>query len=307
VPDSKLSVRGVDLGPSVSDEEFFALHEFRTTRFHVVVPECSISGVEFSELLQRKGYRAGTIRLFESTVDALVDRDKPSSPFIKTPLMPNEALATLEQPLQVDSLIVTNGYITYAERLAAGTAPGVLTFGTVNLAVQGIANRLETSAAMVIHAESKFMNSGSLALQMSIPVASKEFSAHYSGSLGAMDLTLLNAFFERAEHLRLKSGSTKEAAFDIDVNAGQARGNVRATYANLETAVLDKMTGTEKGLENRLSSLLLNAFKIRKGSAPNASGLKKTGLVNYTRGPEDEFLQFLWFALRTGILDIISH
>jgi hypothetical protein len=29
--------------------------------------------------------------------------------------------------------------------------------------------------------------------------------------------------------------------------------------------------------------------------------------VNYTRKPDLEFLQFAWFALRTGVMDIISH
>jgi hypothetical protein len=35
-------------------------------------------------------------------------------------------------------------------------------------------------------------------------------------------------------------------------------------------------------------------------------GSMKEGKVNYTRRPEDEFLQFLWFALRSGVLDVIS-
>jgi hypothetical protein len=33
----------------------------------------------------------------------------------------------------------------------------------------------------------------------------------------------------------------------------------------------------------------------------------KEGEVNYTRRPEDTFLQFAWFALRSGVLDVISH
>jgi hypothetical protein len=33
----------------------------------------------------------------------------------------------------------------------------------------------------------------------------------------------------------------------------------------------------------------------------------KEGEVNYTRRPDDEFQQFAWFALRTGVLDVISH
>ena len=122
-----------------------------------------------------------------------------------------------------------------------------------------------------------------------------------------MDLTRLDAFLDIAEHTRIKSGSAQEAAFEIDVTAGQARGRVRAIYRDLEIALLDKQTGNEKGVANRVASFFANVLKIRNANTPEGSGSRKEGKVNYTRRPDDEFLQFVWFALRTGVLDIISR
>jgi hypothetical protein len=151
------------------------------------------------------------------------------------------------------------------------------------------------------------MDAGTMKVLMTIPITPADFSLHYSGSLSAMDLTRLNAFLEIAEHIRIKSGSAQEASYEIDVTNGQARGRVRAIYKDLEMAVLDKKTGTEKGLDNRVASFLENVLKIRSSNAPNASGLMKEGVVNYTRRSDDEFQQFAWFALRTGVLDVISQ
>jgi len=151
------------------------------------------------------------------------------------------------------------------------------------------------------------MNAGTMKVGMTIPIQPPDFSLHYSGSLSAMDLTRLDAFLDIAERTRIKSGSAQEAAFEIDVTAGLARGHVRGIYSDLEIAVLDKQTDIEKGLDNRVASFLENLLKIRKSNAPDASGAMKEGEVNYTRRPEDEFLQFAWFALRTGVLDVISH
>ena len=122
-----------------------------------------------------------------------------------------------------------------------------------------------------------------------------------------MDLTRLDAFLEIAEHIRIKSGSAQEAAFEIDVTDGRARGRVRAIYRDLEMAVLDKQSGTEKGFDNRVASFLENVLKIRNSNAPDASGSMKEGKVNDPRRPDDEFQQFAWFALRTGVLDVISQ
>jgi hypothetical protein len=122
-----------------------------------------------------------------------------------------------------------------------------------------------------------------------------------------MDLTRLDAFLDIAEHIRIKSGNDQEASFEIEVTGGHARGRVRAIYRDLEMAVLNKQSGTEKGLDNRVTSFLMNELKFRNSNAPDASGSMKEGVVKYTRRPGDEFQQFAWFALRTGVLDVISQ
>jgi hypothetical protein len=304
---SKLIAEATELRTLVGDEEFFATHQFRTTRFRLTVPECSVSGVGFNELLEGKSYRAKLVCLSGPSFEALVNRDKPGEPFVSRPLMVHEALAAILQPLEVDCLTITNGTLRYCERLTAGADPGVLTFGSVSLSVNGIANRGDATAAVQIRAQGDLMNAGTMKVLMSIPITGSNFSLHYSGSLTAMDLTRLDAFLTVAEHLRIKSGTADEAAFEIEVTAGQARGHVRANYRDLEIALLDKQTGSEKGAVNRVSSLFVNLLKVRNTNKPAGAGLRKEGEVNYSRRPEDEFMQFAWFALRTGVMDVISR
>jgi hypothetical protein len=307
VPGSELIAEGTELRTLVGDEEFFAAHDFRTTRFHVVVPECRVLGLAYGELLRGKSYRARSVQLSRPSLDALVDRDKKVGPLGKPPLMVNEALAAIRQPLQLDSLSITNGCLRYCERLVAGADPGVLTISAVNVSAQGIANRGPAPAAIQLRGQGELMDAGTMKMLMSIPITPTDFSFHYSGSLSAMDLTRLDPFLDIAEHTRLKSGTVQEAAFEIDVTAGQARGHVLAMYGNLEIAMLDKRTGTKQRIDNRVASFLANELKIRSTNAPDASGLMKEGIVKYTRKPGDEFQQFAWFALRTGVLDIISN
>jgi hypothetical protein len=307
VPGSELIAEETELGTLAGDEEFFAAHGFRTARFHVVVPGCRVLGLGYGDLLRGKSCRASSVHISGPTLEVLVNRDKPLKPVGKPALMVHEALAAIRQPLQVDSLSITNGCLRYCEQLVAGADPGVLTISQVNMSAEGIANRGEASAAIHLQGQGKLMDAGTLKVQMAIPITPPDFSLHYSGSLTAMELTRLDAFLEIAEHTRIKSGSLQEAAFDIDVTAGQARGRVRGIYQNLEIAFLNKQTGTEMRFDHRVASFLANEFEIRKSNPPSRSGLMKEGEVRYTRRPDDEFQQFAWFALRTGVLDIISH
>ena len=305
VPASELIAEATELRALLGEEAFFAASHDRTTWFHVVVPECRVSGVVYGQLLQGKSYRASSVHISGPTFEALVNRDKPLAPFVKSPLMVHQALAAIPQPLQLDSLTVTNGNLKYCERLVEGADPGVLTVSKINLSAEGIANRGEGSAAIKLRAQGDLMDTATLKVLLSIPITPPDFSLHYSGSLTKMDLTRLNAFLEIAEHLQIKSGVAQWASFDINVTAGQARGRVRGIYENLEIAMLDKRTGSAESFDHRVSSFLANVLKIRNANGPDHLRSMKEGEVSYTKRPSDQFQQFLWFALRTGVLDII--
>ncbi len=307
VPDSELVAEGAELRTLVSDEELFAKKIYRTTRFKVTIPACTVAGLAYGDLFQGKACRARSLHLSQPKFDALVNRDKPVAPLSNPPLMVHEALAAIPQMLQLDHLTITNGLILYGERVVAGAAPGVLTFGDVNISVAGLSNRREAAPAIELSAQCKFMNASVLKLKMEIPVASPDFSYHYSGSLGSMDLPRLNAFLDIAERTRIKRGIAQEAIFDITVTNGTAHGRLQAGYADLEVAILDQQTDTETGIKNRLASLLMNKLKIRDANPPNPAGVMKGGSVDYTRKPDDEFLQFTWYALRSGVLDLITR
>jgi len=306
-PSSELIAEGIEFKPSMGDEELFAGKGFRTTAYHALIPECRVLGLAYADLLQGKSYTARSVHLERPSLAILVNCDKPAPPVAASPLMAHEALAQIRQPLRVDSLTLANGRLTYSEREVLGAHPAVLTFGAVSMSLAGIANRGGATAALSLKAQGNLMDAGTMTVQMVIPVTPPDFSLHYSGSLSAMDLTCLDAFLDIAEHTRIKSGRVQQAKFDIAVVAGQASGRVGATYSDLGIALLDKETGSANGVGNRFASLLANLLKIRKSNAPSVSGSMKEGMVDYTRKPDDTFVQFLWFSLRSGLLDVITH
>lgn len=305
--ESGLTAQRMDLRALAGDDAFFAAQGFRTIRFHVVAPECKVAGLAYKDFLDGKSYQARSLQFSGVTVDALVDRDKPLRPFVKEPLMVRDALAAIGQPLQVDNLDVTNGALTYSERESAGAAPAVLTFSDVSLSAKDIANHGAGAAAIQVRAEGKLMDAGVLKVSMSLPINSPGLALQCSGSLGPMDLTRLNPFLETAKRLRITSGEARATAFDIDVSAGQARGSVRGNYSNLAISILDKGTGTRQNIDDWMTSLLVNDFRIRASNSPNARGELREGRVNHTKKPSEQFLQFLWLALWSGIKDTIAR
>jgi hypothetical protein len=306
VPDSEIVGEAVTLHPPVDDEEFFAGSAFRRTRFDLAVPNARVLGVAFLDLLQGKSFHARSAQIQNVLFDALVNKDKPGAKDTVRPLMPHEIVPSIRGLVQIDSLNIMNGRLLYGERFAAGSNPAVITFDSVRASIEGIGDPGDSGAVVVILAQAQFMKAGTMKVHMSIPVASPEFSYQYSGTLSRMELRALNAFLEKAEQIRIKAGVLQSATFEISVASGRASGTVRAVYSDLSIAAINKQTGSEKGLGDGIASFIANTFKIRGTNMPDPAGAVEVGKVSYSRKGDEVFLQFTWFALRSGLKDLVG-
>jgi hypothetical protein len=306
VPGSEIVAEALELHPLVGDDTFFASRKFRRTRFRMDLPQCSVTGADCLGLLQGKTYRARSVNVNDASLDILVNMDTPYNKNASRPLMPNEGLSSIHKMTQVDSVNIMNGRLKYAERYIIGSPPAEVTFDAIRLSAEGTTNHAAPGAKAVIHGQGKFMKTSTMKIHMVIPVVSPEIPLRYSVSLDGMDLTRLNSFLETGEGLRIKSGILQSATSDITIRAGRASGSVRAMYEDLNIAALNKRTGNEKGAVNQVSSIIINATKIRGTNMPDKSGSIKTGEVTYERKRDDTFLQLVWFSLRSGIGDVIG-
>jgi len=301
--DSEILVEALKVQPPGDDEQFFAGSKFRNNRYRLAVPQAKVMGLACLELLQGKNYRAHFVELHDAALDILLNKDKPDSRDTSGLLMPNEILSSIKGNLQVDRLNITNGQLQYAERFAVGAKPAIVTFDSIQVSAEGIANHGPRGAAIVIHAQTQFVKAGTMKLNITIPVASRDCSLQYSGSLSAMDLKALNSFLEVSDHMRIKSGVLEEATYEINVVSGHASGTVRGIYRDLTLAAIDKGSGSENGISDRITSFIANTFTIRKNNVP---GSMKIGVVDYMQVRDDPFFQFDWFALRTGVRNVLG-
>jgi hypothetical protein len=307
VPDSKLLAQEFTLAPFVDAPEFFDGKPHRSTRLRLELPEARITGLVYADLLQGTAYRAESVELIGLSFNALVSRYQPKKPLQQSPLMVHEALAKLEQPLHLEQLDIRDAHVTYGEQTVQGEDPALLTFGAVNLFATHIRNEGDPANAIRIRAQGDLMEAGTLSVNMLIPTQVDDLSLQYSGSLTPMQLSRLNPFLGVAEQLIIRSGYAEEATFKIKVDAGIARGHVHAVYQDLQVSLVDEQAEGRRRIDRRLASFFLNLVKIRAANLPEARTPMKTGEVDFSREPENTFIQFIWFALRSGVLDVISQ
>jgi hypothetical protein len=303
VPNSEMVAESLECHPLSGDEQFFRASAYRRTRISFVTSQWIVKGLAWLDLLEGKSYRAQSAQIHNPVIDVLLNKDKPDSKDTAGPFMPNEILSLIKIPLRLDRLSVTNGQLKYGERFGLDAKPALITFDSMQVSAEGIANRDDRGAVLVVHAQAQFVKAGTMTVQMTIPVATSDFSFQYSGSLSGMDLSPINSFLEISDHMRIKEGVLEAVTYEINVASGRATGNVSGVYRNLTIAAINKTTGSEKGFSDKVTSFIANNFKIRRKNVP---GSMKIGKVSYTRQPDDPFFQYAWFSLRTGVRDVLG-
>ncbi len=306
VPDSEIVIDSLKIYPSGDDGQFFAASRFRKTRFRAVVSDARVVGLACLEMLQGKKYHARSANISDAFIDVLINKDKPSARDTARSRMPTELLSSIAESIRIDSLNLRNGKLDYSERFTIGSKPAVLTFDSMQVAITGIANQSADSDTIVIQAQGEFVGSAKMSVRMSMPVSSSKFSMQCTGSLSRMNLLKLNPWLEPSDQTRIKSGVLQSATFDINVVSGRASGTVRAVYRDLTLAVINKQTGSEGGFVDGLASIMANTFKIRGTNVPDESGSMKIGMVKYVRTRDDPFFGYTWFALRSGVGDVVG-
>ncbi len=303
IPDSTLTMERFEIQPLVRDREFFSAGTFSRTRVKATATQFKVSGVNSSDLLDKRSYRARSAEIRDVSLDVLVDKQKKPEQLSANPLMPHEVLAAMSSDLRLDSLIITNATLRYGEKFLAQGKPAMLSFDSLNITAENIVNHSDQPETAVIRARGKFMKQGTMTLAMHLPLARPDFSMRYSGSLNGMNLYALNPFLEIAEQNRMTSGYLYTSSFDISVKAGRATGTVQAAYKNLRIESIDRKTGSGDGIMNQLQTFIANRVILR---GDNMGKGMKIGRVNYMRKRDDPFFGFTWFALRTGVGDVVG-
>ena len=304
--DSEIVVNDLEVHPLLEDNQFFEESKYRKTGFRLTLPQLKANGLNFNDLLKGETYNSRFIQISDASLDVMVSMYKPYKRSSSKTLMINELHNSIKKIINVDSLSISSSHLTYKERYSARANPAFLTFDNIHALIKGVSNNNELGDTIVIMASTIFAKGGVMKMLMYIPLSSPKFSLRYTGSVSKMELNKLNTFLEIGEHYRIKSGIVHHSTCNVQVKNGKATGNVRAVYEDLKFALLDPKSGSENGIFNKLKSFFANTIKIHGTNMPDKSGNLKLGKVNYSRKRDDTFIQFAWFALRSGIANIVG-
>jgi hypothetical protein len=298
---SRLNIEGLDLRP-VKPDVFFdkTYHD----RFKVHLDSLQLNHFDF---LSYHKYRIvhgtcltlayGDVNILSNPRQSPVRSDRISS-------FPHFALRQLSADLTIGTINVRHINITYTEFNKKSNKTGTIIFKNSEGHIVNVTTNkdsLQKNNLCIARIGSYFMNSGKLDALFTFNLTDADASYTYKGSLGPMDLRLVNQASMPLGLIKFHSGTLKQMDFDINANGRTARGKVNVLYNDLQVTVLKADTVNDRLKHMTIASLFANLMVLKHDNPDKEGENPRVAYVNYIRPDSVSFFGSIWKTLLTGI------
>ncbi len=209
----------------------------------------------------------------------------------------NEALRDLKLDLQVDSIQISKGLITYEERLEADIDPENLSFTDIEATINNLHSK--GSGMVAVNANAKLMGNGPFTLDWSFDPQSKSNDFLAKGSLSNFQSKSISPFLKSNLNAEVK-GTIQQMFFTISGNELESQGDMKMKYDDFEFTVLKK-----DGLGvNKILTAVVNLF-TKNGEKTDENGFRH-GDFKVERNRDKSFFNYLWINLKEGLVDTMT-
>ncbi|MER3373974.1 MAG: DUF748 domain-containing protein [Allomuricauda sp.] len=209
----------------------------------------------------------------------------------------NQALRDLDVALQVDTIAIQQGTITYEERVEPDVDPNGLRFTEISAQIANLHSK--GAGKVAVNTQAKLMGNAPFSLDWSFDPQSMSNDFIATGSLSDFDTKSINPFLKTNLRAEVK-GTVNQLYFTISGNEVKSTGDMKMNYDQFEFVVL-KM---DRLGVNKLLTAVVNIF-AKKNSDTDPEGYRY-GYFEVERNTDKSFFNYLWINLKAGLLDTVT-
>jgi len=291
----------ISMIPRFSREDFSRKLGYQTDRLQVMIPRIAIERCDFRKLVSDLSVNAGRVELKGMVVEDYRDKRIPF-PDWQRPLMPAHMVRKITLPVQIDTIAMVDGYVTYEEQ--TGDEPGRIFFDRLNALVTGFTTD-STSGKNIpdlqVNLTGYIMGKALLEATLKTPLNNENDTLFCSARLGELQLTEVNPMLSELLPVKILGGiaSKTEIRF-MHANQNYSTGEMNLFYSNVRIKLENTKPGWQENWEKSLLSFVANNILDFK-SNPNYNGNFRTGIIWFERDKRKGVINFLWKSSLSGI------
>jgi hypothetical protein len=298
--DSTLDAKDLRFGTTLSDSAFARSRPYRRDLVRFRGARARLRGVDYGAVVLGSSLSARHIVLDSLHGEITSDKRRPPHPHVRG--TPQQWFAALDQPVDLDSVVVHSGEIVYREQRPDRGGPGTLTFA----AVEAVAAPLRSGKTTTFEATALLQRTGRLDVHFTVPLGAPRYDMAFSGKLGPMAATALNEFLERVYPWKIAKGQIQRITFQATVRNGVATGTVTPLYNDLSIDVTGRGDEGLIGTGGVVGDVARGVANLMAASKINETNTAATGEITYPFTGRETLPGFVWHSLRQGLLAVVK-
>lgn len=263
--------------------------------YDLVIDSLTLKQPDFGFDTARPKLHLAHLQVNEPKIDVYRDKLLPDDTRHKK--LYNQTLRDLDFDLQIDSIEVAEGEVSYQERLEADVVPERLRFTDVSATILNLHSKGKGTVSVDINAQ--LMGDGPLSLNWSFDpmITTNEFLV--TGSLSNFDSAKINPFLRTNMKAEVK-GTINQMYFTFSGHELESVGDMKMNYDQFEFLVLKK----DRLGVNKLLTTVVNLF-TNNGKRTEDDGFRYGHYV-VQRDTEKSFFNYLWLNVKEGLVETVA-
>jgi hypothetical protein len=307
--DSLLEIDSFSFRPKCSEDQYSAKCKYLRGMMDFRCADITVEGFNLENLMIGKSLSVHKCSIATWNMNYYSDKRKPRDPHPPQAMMPNDFVQGFHFPVSIDSLILLEGKIKISERAPLSSQPGVITFDHAQLkASPYCTDSSSENCGMPTHIaiSAIFLDEAPVTAHIDYELQHTELDMDVEAEVGKLSAKKFNDFLIPNERKEITSGTIEGGNLRMIIHNSVATTTVTPRYKDLAMKVLPKQPGEKGGIIEGIKSFIANTFVLRASNLDKDDIRAVSATTMLRRLPHEEFLQFIWFALRKSLGKVIG-
>jgi hypothetical protein len=292
------TIKDFKLQTKYSKSEYASILAKERDNFNVSISELRLDNLNFGFASNDKFYFKSK-KVYVNAPKAKIYRNKlVADDFSYKPLY-GTMLRELGIDLGIKIVEISQGEISYLEKVNADENAGQLDFSNMNATITNLGNTFGDKDT-TIKVNTTFMENSPLEVNWNFKVADTTDQFMFKADLGFLNATQMDQFTKPNLNVDL-NGELIQTYFTINGNANNARIDLKMKYDDFEVSILKK-NGKE---ENKFLSSIVNLF-VSEDSEEDRNRYRYGQGEELERNTTKSVFNFVWLNIKVGLLSAMS-
>jgi hypothetical protein len=292
---SLISVDSISFQPAASKDSLLSPAGWQTDHISFDAPRLLLNGWNPDRWLSDNTLSFGKIEVVQPLITVYRDKAKPMQPGTVKPL-PTKALQHFPLPLFIDTVSVSDGFVTYTEKSLKTRREGSVVFRRLNGSLSGIKSReLGVTDSLTVQASAYLMDKALVQMRLRQSYTDSLAGFLLTATLEPTPLEILNPVLEPLASVSIRSGYLDTLRIRAIGREYLSIGSMDMFYHRLRIRFIADGDSTKREFLRSLMSFAANNFVIR------TKNKNREGIIYFPRARDRSIFNYLARMVMSGI------